>query len=469
MLTPGTPRTPGSASPGLPGQPAPTDGSGGSQAPRRLAEPELDEKLRGPELGADVLDAIHAFLTAHVAFPSPAAADAVTLWAAHCHLFQCFESTPRLALLSPEKQSGKTRCLEVLRLLVPNPFEVANTSAAALFRLVEKSPTILMDECDTYLGPHAAAQHEDIRGLINAGHRRGAQAIRCVGEPARMRVEAFPAFCPVALAGIGDLPDTVVDRAIVIPMRRRGPDEPVSAYRERITGPAGRALGERLAAWAARVRERATTHIPEMASGLTDRPADVWEPLLAVADLAGGKWPERARRAAVSFNAERADADVSLGVRLLSDLREVWPEAEHVSTATLLEMLNALVESPWGDLHGHPLDARSLARRLRPYGVRPRDVRLGRGATEKAKGYAQDDLWDAWARYLPASGEGGRQARHRRPAEYGATPSVADSVADAADTAPGVADGQAASHFAVASVADVALSAPTGAGQGVRV
>ena len=118
-------------------------------------------------------------------------------------------------------------------------------------------------------GPHAAAQHEDIRGLINAGHRRGAQAIRCVGEPARMRVEAFPAFCPVALAGIGDLPDTVVDRAIVIPMRRRGPDEPVSAYRERITGPAGRALGERLAAWAARVRERATTHIPEMASGLT--------------------------------------------------------------------------------------------------------------------------------------------------------------------------------------------------------
>ena len=95
------------------------------------------------EPGADVLDAAHAFLAAHVAFPSPESADAVTLWAAHCHLVACFESTPRLALLSPEKQSGKTRTLEVLRLLVPNPFEVANTSAAALFRLVEKSPTIV--------------------------------------------------------------------------------------------------------------------------------------------------------------------------------------------------------------------------------------------------------------------------------------------------------------------------------------
>jgi hypothetical protein len=131
--------------------------------PEPAAGRTIDATQRQMEPGADVLDAVHAFLVAHVAFPSREGADAVTLWAAHCHLVACFESTPRLALLSPEKQSGKTRTLEVLRLLVPNPFEVANTSAAALFRLVEKSPTILMDECDTYFGRHAAAQHEDIR------------------------------------------------------------------------------------------------------------------------------------------------------------------------------------------------------------------------------------------------------------------------------------------------------------------
>ena len=318
-----------------------------------------------------------------------------------------------------------------------------------------------MDECDTYFGRHAAAQHEDIRALVNAGHRRGAQAYRCVGEPARTRVEAFPAYCAVALAGIGELPDTVVDRAVVLAMRRRRPDEPVTPYRERLTGPVGRALGDRLAAWAERVREKATTYIPEMATGLTDRPADVWEPLLACADLAGGEWPERARRAAVKFHTERANADISLGVRLLSDLRDIWAEAERISTSELLAKLNDLVESPWGDLHGRPLDARGLARQLSAYGIRPKDVRLGPGGMAKAKGYSRTDLWDAWERYLPASVQ---DARHpRQPgqdgsAEHSQTLFVADDVADVSAGTLDVADSSSSPPFDVASVADVAHS-----------
>jgi hypothetical protein len=416
------------------------------------------------ESGCDVLEDVHAFLVSYVAFPSPEGADAVTLWAAHCHLVTCFESTPRLVLLSPEKGSGKTRTLEALRLLVPRPFEVANTSAAALFRMVGEQPTILMDEADTYFGPHAAAQHDDIRGLVNAGHRRSAKAWRCVGEPTRMKVVAFPAFCAVALAGIGDLPDTIVDRAVVLAMRRRRPDEAITQYRERMTGPVGRALGDRLAAWAERVREQATTYIPVMAAGLTDRPADVWEPLLACADLAGGDWPERARRAAVRFDAERGNADVSLGVKLLSDLRDIWPtDAGHVSTSTLLETLNGLVESPWGDLHGRPLDARGLARRLRGYGVRPATVRLGPGGMLKAKGYTRDDLWDVWARYLPPLvSDGGHpwQGGQDAAAEYGGALSATDNVTDATDGSPNATDNEPAFEFNVPLATDVTHSGP---------
>lgn len=410
--------------------------------------------------GAEVLDAVRGFLVAHVAFPSGEAADAVALWAAHCHLVQSFESTPRLALLSPEKGSGKTRTLEVLRLLVPNPIEIANATPAAVFRLIGKGPTLLFDEADTYFGPAAAKQHEELRGLVNAGHRRGAMAYRCVGEPARMRVEAFPAFCAVALAGIGELPDTITDRGVVIAMRRRRPDEGVVPYRERLTGPTGRALGDRLAAWAGRIAVQAADYVPEMPIGLSDRPADVWEPLLTIADLAGGEWPDRSRKAAVKLNAERATADPSWGVRLLADLRAVWPaEAEHMASATLLLKLNALDEAPWGDLHGKPLDARGLARRLRPYGIRPRDVRLGGDA--KAKGYSATDLHDAWVRYLPPSppdkGDKGDKGD-------GELPSVADGVVPVADSTALVADRPGVFDIDVADVADVAPPRQRGAG-----
>jgi hypothetical protein len=215
--------------------------------------------------GDGLLDEIRCFIVEHVAFPCVEAAIAVTLWVAHCHLVECFESTPRLALLSPEKESGKTRTLELFALLVPNPYEVANVTAAALFRLVEaKQPTLLMDEADTYFGPVAVKQHEELRGLINAGHCRGARAWRCVGEPTRMQVKGFPAYYAVALVGIGELPDTVLDRAVLIAMRRRRPDEKVTPYRQRETEPRGRKLEERLAAWADSVRSQARQHIPEM-------------------------------------------------------------------------------------------------------------------------------------------------------------------------------------------------------------
>jgi Protein of unknown function (DUF3631) len=358
------------------------------------------EPVRDEDLGA-VLDDVRALLVEHVAFPSEGAADAVTLWAEHAHAVAAFESTPRLALLSPEKQTGKTRTLEMLDQLVPAPMHAVNCTSAALFRAVAvKRPTLLFDEADTYFGLRTRSEHEELRGLVNAGHRRGAVAYRVVGDGAKLEVREFPAFAPVALAGIGELPETILDRAVVIRMRRRAPDEQVTPFRLRKVKPRAESLRERMAAWAQSHREQLTEAEPEMPAGITDRPADVWEALLAIADAAGGDWPARARAAAVELEAGRAEATPSRGIQLLGDIRTVFDaaDADRLSTENLCARLAAMEESPWGDLKGHTIDARGLAYRLRPYGVHPHVVRIG---DKTSRGYQLSDFADPWNRYLP--------------------------------------------------------------------
>jgi len=260
---------------------------------------------------AEILDAVHAFLGRFVIYPSKEAHDAHVLWIAHTHVMEAWESTPRIAFLSPEPASGKTRALEVAELLVPNPVEAINVSPAYLFRKVggeDGLPTVLFDEIDTIFGPKAK-ENEEICGLLNAGHRRGAVAGRCVPRGQTMATEEISAYCAVALAGLGWLPDTISSRSIVVRMRRRAPHESVIPFRRRVYADEGHKLRDRLAAWAAGAVEDMTMARPEMPAGIEDRNADVWEALLAIADAAGVGWPERARVAAVALVAAAAERE----------------------------------------------------------------------------------------------------------------------------------------------------------------
>lgn len=367
-------------------------------AARNGNAPDTDPE---PRLGPfPLLDEVHELLGMYVAFPSEHAHVAVSLWVLHCHAIDAFDSTPRLALLSPEKGSGKTRTLEVLELVVPRPKLAVNMSAAALYRLVaDDPPVLLLDEADTYLGLTIAKQHEDLRGLINAGHRRGATVYRAEVAAKTVRVVEFPAFAPCALAGIGDLPDTILDRAVIVAMKRRAPTEHVEPFRERDARHQVGDLPDRLAQWAEGSVDELRDRRPEMPAGISDRAADVWEPLLAIADHAGSQWAERARTAALELNAARARRDPSLGIRLLEDCRRIFTDrnAGRMPTEELLAALTALDEAPWGDLRGKPLDARGLATRLRKYDIRPGDHRFHDGVR---KGYRTEDFHDAWTRYL---------------------------------------------------------------------
>ena len=309
--------------------------------------------------------------------------------------------------------------------------EAVNMSPSALFRSVGNSnglPTILFDEIDTIFGPRAK-ENEDIRGLLNAGHRRGAKTYRSVARGQQVQVEALEAFCPVALAGIGWLPDTLMSRSVIVRMRRRHQGETIEPFRRRVHGKQGERIRDEIDAWVRSLSNR--IEWPDLPRQIQDRAADIWEPLIAVADLAGGKWPRVAREAAVALVAAANDTEPSLGLILLADTRTVfndpalgYPDA--MSSKELLEGLYRLKESPWSDLKGKPLDERGLAYRLRQYGVKPKTIRIG---SSTPKGYTRADLHEVWLRYLPA------QAPESATSATDATKQNGANVADVADIA----------------------------------
>ena len=350
-------------------------------------------------------------------FPTPHALTVVVLWAAHTHAPDgTWYVTPRLVLDSAEPGSGKTRVLELLALLAANPEMTISATVAALFRMIAENPlTLLFDEVDAIFNPKNGGNYEDLRALLNAGYKRGATIARCVGDAKAMKVQRFKVFAPVALAGLaGKMPGTITTRAVTIHMRRRAPGERVAPFRERDAEPEAEPLHLDLAAWMGSVADELRDARPAMPDGVADRPAEVWEALLAVADAAGGDWPERAREACRYFVLATDPGELSLGVRLLLDVRGVFAtrRTDRVSTADLVAALVALDEAPWADLYGRPLDARRLARELERYDVRPVQFKHD---GEKQRGYvtwgttspAQAGLRDAWTRYLPEPGTPG--------------------------------------------------------------
>jgi hypothetical protein len=352
--------------------------------------------------GAELLDDIKAFLMRFVAYPGYHELIAHVLWIGHTWFMQHWESTPRIAFLSPEPGSGKSRALEVTEPLVPRAVHAVNTTPAYLFRKVsdpDGTPTILYDEIDTVFGPKAK-DNEEIRGMLNAGHRNGATAGRCVVRGKEVFTEELPAYCAVALAGLDDLPDTIMSRSVVVRMRRRAPDEHVEPWRRRISKPDADRLAARLQAWSTTVNP-VENGWPNMPAGVEDRDADVWEALLAVADAAGGHWPQSARVAAVTAVTAARRRHPSIGVLLLRDIKKVFNShqpSDKLLTEDIIRGLTGMDEAPWATIRrGEPIDPRGLSSRLGKYGISSKAQRLGE---DVFKGYARSQFEDAWKRYV---------------------------------------------------------------------
>jgi hypothetical protein len=274
---------------------------------------------------------------------SPAQSDVAALWIAHTHCFGAAEQTPYLAISSAEKRSGKTRLLEVFELVVARPWFTGRVTAAVLARKVDaERPTLLLDESDAaFKGDKDYA--EALRGLLNTGHRITGKSTVCVGQGAEMSYKDFSTYCPKAIAGIGKLPDTVADRAIPVRLERRAPDEKAERFRRRDAElealPVAAAL-DGLAGFVPRLEDAR----PDLPAELDDRAQDAAEPLLAIADLAAGDWPDRARPAIVELHGGRELDDESSGVRLLFDVKSVFEErdTDRLPSTTLIDALREL-------------------------------------------------------------------------------------------------------------------------------
>ena len=386
-----------------------------------------EQPAEAPPTG-ELLDAIAAVIEQYVVLPSTHATTAVTLWVAHTWAFAGAHATPYLLVTSPERRSGKSRLLEVLELLVRSPWRIASASEAAMFRKIDQdNPTLLLDEIDAIFGS-ATERTEPLRAMLNAGNRPGSNVARCVGEGADQQVVDFSVYCPKILAGIdsGRVPDTITDRSIAIGMKRKTTGERVDVFRHRYEKAATHGLREAAEAWGAQQAEALLETDPEMPPALNDRAAEAWEPLLAISDLAGGGWPDRARAAAVALIGEDAD-EPGHGARLLAALRDIFADHEVLATITILEQVNSDEELPFGGWRrGEGLDPRGLSRLLNPYSIRPRSVRID-GATSTCKGYRRDQFEEVWARYAPPpSGESPAQAEQAAQPAPGPVPDVPD-------------------------------------------
>jgi putative DNA primase/helicase len=347
---------------------------------------------------ADVLDEAVDAVRRHIVLV-PEAAEVIALWAAHTWVYQRFEHTPRLGITSPAPRCGKSTLLDILRDLSCRAVKAVNITASGVFRVVDKlAPlTLLIDEAETFL-----PANEELRGVLNSGYERASPVIRVVEIKGEHQPVCFHTFAPVALAAIGGLPSTLHDRALPIRLQRKGASEVVEKLRDNGNRERLLNLARKLSRWASELGAELQTS-PAMPSALGDREADISVALIAIADAAGGGWPDRARRALLAVFERRIETDGldDNGSKLLADIRDIFIMigCAQLSSAAICEHLKTMEDRPWPELkNGKPITPTQLATMLRPYGLGPTNIRLD--GCRVAKGYRREDFEDAWSRYL---------------------------------------------------------------------
>lgn len=365
-----------------------------------VSKPESDELTQGikpwPKRveGAHLADEIREIFNRYCVLPGGADV-ALSLWTLASYGINSFRICPKVCLSSPEKRCGKTTTLEVIGALAHRSLMTSNATPSALFRAIEAwQPTLLIDEADTFL--HG---NDELRGIINSGHvKKAAFVLRTVGGAGHLKPAKFSTWAPMVIAMIKTPPDTIKDRSIMILLRRklsvqsveRLPFDLADSYQE---------LRQKCKRWADDNASKLKHHKPDVPSLQNDRAMDHWLPLFSIADLIGGEWPELARSAVTKI--EQVDeADDSTGPMLLHDIREIFQHRnmDKVFSEDLVQGLIGMEERPWCEWrHGNPITKNSVARLLKPFGIKSQDIHIG---LEHKKGYRLSKFQDAFDRYL---------------------------------------------------------------------
>jgi putative DNA primase/helicase len=350
-----------------------------------------------PVDGAALLNNLRQVFRRYVVLPKGADI-ALPLWVLHAWTMDAGDISPLMVLVSPTKRCGKTSVLILLYFLTPRSELSSNITAPALFRYIEEvRPTLLIDEADSF-----ARDNEELRGILNSGHTKAAaNVIRNVDHKPRR----FSTWAPKAIAAIGTPADTLEDRAVLVRLQRMPPGATVERLGRRDNADFA-ALRGLAARWAADNFDKLADPDPKMPD-LNDRAADNWRPLLAIADLAGGTWPEEARRAACLLSGEEQDG--AIGVELLRDIRSTFGDDDVIRSSDLVAKLTADAERPWAEWkHGRPLTQKQLAGLLAPFHIISLTVHPP--GLPDGKGYRRIDFQEAWAAYCPGPNTPSRQS-----------------------------------------------------------
>lgn len=348
-----------------------------------------------PVNGASLAEEIHDRLKAHVVFGASGDADCATLWIIGSYLMETWRLWPRLLVTSPTKACGKSTLLEVLEAMVHRGLTASNASPSVIFRAIEAwKPTLLLDEADTWM-----KQNEELAGILNSGHtRRNANVLRNIEVGGKIVPGKFSTWCPMAIAGIGSQRDTLMSRSVIISLRRKLPSERVTRLPYDLHGQL-LTVRRQIARWAA---DNAVTlgamEIEPPQCG-NDRMQDNFTPLWRIAAALGGSWPDRIAAAyAAQAMVEDEDAEPA-GIMMLRDIAELFASrrADRISTSEIVGELMVMEERPWADWrHGRPINAQSVAKHMKPFGVKARVLKLNGSA---ARVYLRSDVEAAAARY----------------------------------------------------------------------
>jgi putative DNA primase/helicase len=368
------------------------DDDGLQGSPVEFVEPELWPE---PVDGAALLDAICDDAISKYVVMDEHFRVTGALWAVHTYLLDCFMISPRLGITAPVKGCGKTTLLDVLSRLVFRALLSANISPSSVFRVVQKyRPCTLMDEADTFL-----RDNEELRGVLNSGHRRGGSVVRTVGDQHEPR--SFSTYSAVAIALIGTLPDTLADRSVEIRLKRKLASETVTSFRiDRVEHLD--VLARKIARWARDNADAIRSADPDMPEGIYNRAADYWRPLLQIADVAGDAWGKRARQAIIA-NAQGGKVEEGSRIeQVLLHIREIFTVSDHLDRITSADVCTRLAENtdrPWAE-YGKtrkPITPAALARLLKPLGITAQVIRVG---DETARGYYRNQFDEAFNRFL---------------------------------------------------------------------
>jgi len=361
-------------------------------APKEFSIPEELEPATSPVDGDQLAREIAQFIDNHCILPG-GSINAVVLWVISSYLINAFRVFPKLTLISPEKRCGKTTTMEVIKVLCRDALLTSNVSPAAIYRLTKLGiqPTLLIDEADTYV----KGGDKDLIGILNSSHTRSAAyVIRCTGD--EHTPETYSTWMPMVLASIGDLGPTLMDRSIVVNLRRKKPGESAKALTVDAFDHYS-PLRQKILRWCIDHRDTVASSetLPPYAGN--DRAVDNWMPLFRVAETLGGDWLTNCEKI---YHHSTDAQELELPTQLLSDLRAIWASCadDRITTEEIISKLREDTLKPWGSCdNGKPINARSMSTLLKPYGIKPKVLRF---SSQTRRGYERNQFDDAFERYL---------------------------------------------------------------------